>query len=158
SVVVVGSCTYGVLGRPKQTPFLLRHFPKALAGSPDDLNKMHPHGKLPLEVVATFEEGLVRLVALRDGKPVPKAEFVTVDANLATVKRRADEGGGATWKPPARGPYAVYTRDPRKEAGEARGKKYDEIRDFATAAFTWSPGRKDAAPTAVTLFEEAVAA
>src|SRR5207237_1205796 len=59
SVVVVGSCTYGVLARPKQTPFLLRHFPKALAGSPDELNKMQAHGKLPLEVVATFEEGLV---------------------------------------------------------------------------------------------------
>jgi hypothetical protein len=158
SVVVVGSCTYGVLGRPKQTPFLLRHFPKALAGNPDELNKMHPHGKLPLEVVATFEEGLVRLVALRDGKPVPRAEFVTVDASLANVKLTADEGGRAAWKPPAPGAYSVYTRDTRKEAGEAGGKKYDEVRDFATAAFTWPLQRKDADPAAVAAFEEAVAA
>jgi hypothetical protein len=158
SVVVVGSCTYGVLARPKQTPFLLRHFPKALAGSPDELNKMHAHGKLPLEVVATFEEGHVRLVALRDGKPVPKAEFVTVDSSLANVKLTADEDGWAAWKPPAPGAYSVYTRDTRKEAGEAGGKKYDEVRDFATAAFTWPLQRKEADPAAAALFEAAVAA
>jgi hypothetical protein len=47
SLVVVGRCQYGVLARPKQTPFLLRHFPKALAGNPDELNRMKPHGGYP---------------------------------------------------------------------------------------------------------------
>jgi hypothetical protein len=158
SVVVVGSCTYGVLARPKQTPFLLRHFPKALAGSPEDLNKMPAHGKLPLEVVATFEGDGVRLRALKDGKPVPGAAFVTVDAALANVRLTAGADGQATWKPPAGGVYSVYTRDTRKEAGESGGKKYDEIRDFATVAFTWPPEGKDADPAAVALFEAAVAA
>src|SRR5262249_2596815 len=37
SLVVVGRCDYGVLARPKQTAFLLRHFPKALAGNPGEL-------------------------------------------------------------------------------------------------------------------------
>jgi hypothetical protein len=158
SVVVVGRCTYGVLARPKQTPFLLRHFPKALAGSPDELNKMKPHGKLPLEIIATLEGDSIRLTALRDGKPVPGAEFVTVDARLANVNLKADGEGRATWKPPAAGAYSVYTRDTRKEAGEAGGKKYEEIRDFATLAFPWPLERKDADPAAVALFEEAVAA
>src|SRR5437870_4723292 len=31
SFIVVGSCPYGVLARAKQTPFLLRHSPKAMA-------------------------------------------------------------------------------------------------------------------------------
>src|SRR3954452_3914102 len=44
SVMVVGECRYGVLGRPGQTAFLLRHFPKAVAGNPDELNKLTPHG------------------------------------------------------------------------------------------------------------------
>ena len=35
SLVVAGKCRYGVLARPDQTPFLLRHFPKAIAGNPD---------------------------------------------------------------------------------------------------------------------------
>ena len=32
-LAVIGECTYGVLARPKQTAFLLRHYPKAVAGS-----------------------------------------------------------------------------------------------------------------------------
>ena len=72
STVVVGRCVYGVLARPKQTPFLLRHFPKALDGNPAELNKMTAYGKLPLEIVASFENDGVRLTALKDGTPVPR--------------------------------------------------------------------------------------
>jgi hypothetical protein len=158
ALVVVGRCVYGVLARPQQTPFLLRHFPKALAGSPAELNKMQAYGKLPLEIIAAFEDDGVRLTALKDGKPVPKAQFVTVDADLVNVQLTADENGRATWQPPAAGVYSVYTRDTRKEPGEAGGKKYEEIRDFATIAFTWPLERKDADPAAVALFEAAVAA
>src|SRR5262249_7736014 len=153
SLVVVGECRYGVLARPKQTPFLLRHFPKAIDGNPDELNKAHPHGKLPLEIVATIDGEGLHLVALRDGKPVPKAEFVTVDAELKKEKRAADAEGRAAWKPPAPGNYAVYVRATTKETGEVDGKKYEEIRDFATLALAWPLERKDAAPAAVTLFE-----
>jgi uncharacterized protein DUF3386 len=158
AMVVVGRCVYGVLARPKQTPFLLRHFPKALDGPAAELNKMQADGKLPLEIVAAFEDGGVCFTALKDGKPVPKAQFTTVDASLANVQLAADENGRATWRPPAVGVYSVYTRDTRKEPGEENGKKYDEIRDFATVVFTWPLQRKDADPAAVTLFEEALAA
>jgi Protein of unknown function (DUF3386) len=158
SVVVAGECQYGVLARPMQTPFMLRHFPKALAGNPDELNKMKPHGKLALEIVATFESEQVRLVALKDGKPVPRIEFITVDAKLANTRLKADDRGEALWKPAAPGAYSVYVRDTRKESGELRGKKYEEIRDFATIAFNWPLERKDADPAAVALFEEAMAA
>jgi hypothetical protein len=158
SLVVVGECRYGVLARPNQTPFLLRHFPKAIAGNPDELNKLAPHGKLPLEIVATIDGDRVRLVALREGKPVPKAEFVTVDAELKNVKLTADAEGRATWQPPAPGQYAVYTRSTSKVAGEFGGQKYEEIRDFATVAFAWPLERKDADAAAVSRFEEAVAA
>lgn len=158
SVMVVGRCDYGVLARPKQTAFLLRHFPKALAGNPDELNRLKPYGRLPLEVVAACQGDEMHFTALKDGKPVPKAEFITVDAKLNNVKLTADAEGRAKWKPPASGVYAVYTRDTRKEAGEAGGKKYDEIRDFATAAFAWPLERKDADAAAVALFEAAVAA
>src|SRR4051812_19087999 len=73
SLVVVGQCQYGVLARPKQVPFLLRHFPKAMAGNPDELNRLKPYGKLPLEIVATSAGDTIRLVVLKDGKPVPRA-------------------------------------------------------------------------------------
>jgi hypothetical protein len=158
SLVVVGECRYGVLARPNQTPFLLRHFPKAIAGNPDELKKAHAHGQLPLEVVATVDGEGLRLVALRNGKPVPRAAFVTVDTELKNVKLTADAEGQATWKPPAPGHYAVYTRSTTKEAGEFDGQKYEEIRDFATVAFAWPLERKDADDAAVARFEDALAA
>jgi hypothetical protein len=158
SAVVVGECRYGVLARAKQTPFLLRYFPKAMSGKPEELNHLKPYGKLPLEIVATCESDGVRLTALKDGKPVPKAEFVTVDAGLANTTLTADDEGKVLWKPAKMGMYSVYTRDTRKQAGEAGGKKYEEIRDFATLALNWPLERKDADADAVALFEGAIAA
>jgi hypothetical protein len=158
SLMVVGSCRYGVLARPNKTPFLLRHFPKAMAGAPDELNRMQPQGKLPLEVVAVIDGDGLRFTALLDGKPLLKAEFITVDTSLKNVTLTADADGNAAWKPAAPGNYAVYTRHTRKEAGEVDGKKYEEIRDFATIAFSWPLARTDADPGAVALFEEAIAA
>jgi hypothetical protein len=52
----------------------------------------------------------------------------------------------------------VYTRRTVKEAGEHDNKKYEEIRDFATIAFSWPLERKDADADAVSRFEEALAA
>src|SRR5207237_7534028 len=100
---------------------------------------------------ATIAGDEVRFVALRDGKPVPQAEFITVDAALANVKLTGNASGQASWKPPAAGVYSVYTRDTRREPGEFKGKQYDEIRDFATVAFSWPLARKDADKEAVAL-------
>lgn len=158
NLAVVGSCTYGVLARPGKTPFLLRHFPKAIAGNPDELNRLKAFDKVPLEITATIEGESIRFVALRDGKPLPKHEFTTIDAELNNIKLTADEQGRASWKPAAPGRYSVYVAQTLKEAGTHDGKKYDEIRDFATIAFSWPLERKDADPQAVALFEEALAA
>jgi hypothetical protein len=158
SLVVVGECRYGVLARPKQAAFLLRHCPKAIAGNPDELNRMQPHGKLPLEISATIDGDGFHLTVLSNGKPVPNAPLVAIDANLRNVKLSADAEGRATWKPPAPGNYSIYTRLTTKEAGTYQGKDYQEIRDFATIAFTWPLDCKDADPEAVALFEEALEA
>src|SRR5687768_10336114 len=142
TVVVVGECRYGVLARPRQTPFLLRHFPKAMAGAADELNRMKADSIL--DIAATFESEGVRLTALKDGKPLPRAEFVTVDASLANTTLKADDQGKVFWKPAKPGVWSVYTRDMRKEKGEHAGRKYEEIRDFATLCFSWPLQRKDA--------------
>jgi hypothetical protein len=157
SLMVVGSCQYGVIARAKQTPFLLRYFPKAVAGQPAELNQFKPFGKVPLEIVATVLGDEVRLSALLDGKPLPKAVFTTVDAHLTNTKLTADDKAQAVWKPSA-GVYSVYVQHTRPEAGEIDGKKYAEIRDFATLAFAWPLERTDSDSKAVALFEEALAA
>ena len=167
SVSVVGECEYGVLARPKQTPFLLRYYPKAVAGNPDELNRLAPRREIPFEIQPAFEihgrangksaEGPIRLVALRNGKPIPNAIFTAVDSSLSEQTIKAGPDGTATWSPPAPGRYSVYTRETLKQPGTLGDKKYDEIREFATLAFTWPLERHDADPEAVALFKEAIA-
>ncbi len=160
SVVVIGACEYGVLARPKQTPFLLRYYPKAVAGRPDELNRMPRRSETPLEIQATIEAGAIRLVALRQGRPIPDAVFHAVDAGLTESVIKAGDDGQATWSPPGPGRYAVYAQVTTKQAGSAGGKAYEEIREFATLAFAWPLVRPatEADPDAVAVFEEALAA
>jgi hypothetical protein len=156
SLAVIGSCTYGVL--PRGIPFLLRHYPKALAGDPEQLDRLRPFGEVPLEILATLRDGRLRLVALRDGKPVPHAEFHTVGGDLSGETLTAGPDGGATWTPPRPGQYAVYTSQVTRKAGKWEGTAYQEVRDFATLAFRWPLGRRGADPGAVALFQEAIKA
>jgi hypothetical protein len=160
SLAVVGACEYGVLARPNQTPFLLRHYPKAIAGRPDELNKLVPRGETPLEIRASIEGETIRLVVLRQGRPIPGAVFHAVDADLAESTFKAGDDGQASWTPPAPGHYSVYTQDNTRQSGEAGGKPYEEIRSFATIAFAWPLVRPstEADPGAVALFEDALTA
>ena len=157
NVVVAGSCEYGVLARPNQTPFLLRYFPKSVAGSADELNKATPRTEAPLEIIARFQETRVRLVALKDGKPLAGAEFFMVDDNLTEDKAKAGAEGSVTWTPDAKGHYCVYFRHDTKQPGQAGGKHYEEIREFATLTFDWPLERTDADPEAVSIFRQAIA-
>jgi Protein of unknown function (DUF3386) len=166
TLAVVGKCEYGVLARPKETPFLLRYYPKAVAGNTDELNRLTPRREIPFEIQPTFENqatnndksvpGRVRLVALRNGKPVPNAVFTAVDSDLSEQTIKADSVGSGTWTPAAPGRYSVYVRETLKEPGILGDKKYDEIREFATLALTWPLERHDADPDATALFKEAI--
>jgi hypothetical protein len=158
SIAVVGVCEYGVLARPGKTPFLLRHFPKAMAGTPEELNRLRPSDKVPLEIVAKIEGDRVQFTVLREGKPAPRAEVHTIDANLKGEKLTTDADGRVSWKPPRPGAYSVYTGIWTKATGTFRDKKYEEIRDFATLAFRWPLAPSGPDPAAVALFEQALAA
>jgi hypothetical protein len=146
-MAVVGQCEYGVLARPNQTPFLLRYYPKAVAGLPDELNRLTPRREISFEIQPTFENDgqnskktgstRVRLVALRDGKPIKNAAFTAVDSSLNEQTVKAGPDGVAIWTPPAPGRYSVYTREDLKQPGTLAAKKYDEIREFATLALDW---------------------
>jgi hypothetical protein len=158
SLVIVGCCEYGVLVRPGQTPFLLRYYPKGMAGDPTELQRRPPCGKTPVEIMGAVHGDEVRLTVLRDGKPVPGAELHTVDIKLVNEKLLADSNGQASWRPKTPGRYAVYTHVTTPSAGELAGKKYAEIREYATLAFDWPLAQHRVDPEAGTLFEEAVAA
>jgi Protein of unknown function (DUF3386) len=167
SLSIVGECEYGVLARPKQTPFLLRYYPKAVAGNPDELNRLTPRREVPFEIQPAFEtrgqandksaEGRIRLVALRNGKPIPSAIFTAVDSELSEQTIKAGPDGTALWAPAAPGRYSIYTRETLKQPGTLGDKKYDEVREFATLALNWPVERHDGDPEAGALFKEAIA-
>jgi len=157
SVVVVGECQYGVIAREKQTPFLLRYFPKSVAGAAESLNQMQARPGSPFEIMATFTDEQITFVVLRDGKPLPGAVLTTVDTNLANEELSAGADGRAVWKPASPGAYAAYTRFVTKQAGSVENKKYEEIREFATIAFDWPLVRRGPDADAVAMFEETIA-
>jgi Protein of unknown function (DUF3386) len=155
-VSVTGFLEYGVLKR--ETSFLLRYYPKALSGDATSLRGLRPDPHSALEIDAKFEGDHVVLALLRDGSPVPNAQFTTVDDDLANEEVKADAAGKATWKPPSPGFYCIYTKSILKTPGEWKGQHYSEIREFATIAFRWPLARTDADAEAVTTFQRALAA
>jgi hypothetical protein len=158
AIGVVGECQYGVIARPNETPFLLRYYPKAIAGPAAELNKLKTREGADLEILAEFEGDRIKLLALRNGKPLPKASFHAVDADLKESVIDADGAGRASWTPSSSGTYTVYFRSDLKTPGEVEGKKYDEVREFATLAFDWPLVATGADPEAVSRFEDAIAA
>ena len=156
-LMVAGMLDYGVLNRPAQPPFLLRHYSKAVAGSVEEINRFKPKGS-PLEVVAQFEPDHVVLTALLHGKPMPGAKFTTVDSDLTNEELTADSEGQATFKPAAPSVYAIYVAYVDPTPGEHRGASYKEVREFATLAFAWPLVPTGADPEAVSAFENALAA
>ena len=169
SLVVVGHCQYGVLARPKQTPFLLRYYPKAVAGVAEELNRMIPKREIPFEIQAAFEggspdktnsagaRGVIRLSALRQGRPIPGAVFTAIDSALTEATIKAGPDGSAAWTPPEPGRYSIYVKETLKQPGTLNGTAYDEVREFATLALTWPLDHRQADPEAVGLFQEALA-
>jgi hypothetical protein len=157
SLAVIGQLDYGVLARPEQPPFLLRHYPKAVAGKPEELNQLKPRAETRFEIVAHFESDRALLTVLLDGKPLPGAVVHTVDADLAGDELKTDDAGQVSFAPPSTGLYCVYAQHVDKTAGKHADKSYDEIREFATLSFNWPLVRTGADAEAVKLFEEAIA-
>lgn len=107
---VVGACEYGVLARPKEVPFLLRYYPKAIAGDPGELNRMTAREEIPLEIMGKLEGDKIHLVLLKQGKPVPGVVFHAVDADLTESEATAGPDGTAVWTPPPGPLFDLRTR------------------------------------------------
>ena len=156
SVSVVGQCEYGVLKREKS--FLLRYYPKAVSGKPDEVEKLTRREQIPLEIMPTFAKDSITLTVLRDGKPLANTLLTTIDSDLSNEELTTDANGRATWPVTAPGQYAVYVKHVTAEAGNKNGEKYDEIREFATLAFDWPLDGSQVDEAAVAMFEKAIAA
>lgn len=144
-LTVGGVCPYGVVQRGQGKPFLLAYYPKLILGKAEGTR---PWDKLPLEIVP---RGAGRFQVLFAGKPAADAEVVVLTpaaGNKETLT--TDARGEVALKSAAPGLYGLRARHVEAKAGEQDGKKYEEVRHYATlvlcVAEQASAGSEGAAP------------
>ena len=127
---VYGSVTYGLMTRKDTKPALLIYHPKAIfAGS--DLKSATIGEKAALEIVTVTESGKTRFRLLAQGKPVADAEGSILLPDDKKEKLKTDNDGYTpAFEAPGR--YAVWLKNIETKAGEHDGKKYEEVRHYAT--------------------------
>ncbi len=130
--VAYGSVDYGVVAKGDAKPALLKYHPKAVLAGTDE--KSATIGKASIEIVPVVEGGKVAFRVLVSGKPVPDVEVSIVTPDGKKEKVKADKDG-RTPAYEAKGRYAAYAKYSESTAGVAGGKKYEEIRHYATLVF-----------------------
>jgi hypothetical protein len=134
--VVVGTTDYGVLQRGEGKPFLLRYYPKAIFGDLPGPEKVTAGDKVPLELVPVAAGGKLRFKALASGKPLAKADVLVIVPGESQTKVVATDDGGLTAEFDKPGVYGAQVRKIEESAGERDGKKYAEVRHYATLVVT----------------------
>jgi uncharacterized GH25 family protein len=135
---------YGVTQRGDEPAFLLNYYAKGFTGvnrdKPDEkfvqniLGK--PWDKLPLEIVPQMDNGAAAKVFWQ-GKPAADVEVTLyVPGQDKPSELKTDKDGlFKPEQPKASGVYGIRARYVEKKAGEYDGKKYKEVRHYATMTF-----------------------
>lgn len=128
--VVYGVTDYGVLQKGDAKPFRLVYFPKAVVGG-----AAKPVGEsVKLEIVAAGEAGKTRFQVLADGKPAADLEVTVMVPESAKLVKKPVKTDKEGYTPAfaETGRYGVYAKFVEAKPGEHAGKKYDEVRNYAT--------------------------
>ena len=144
---VGGECVYGVVThdhrlRKEVEPYLLVYYPKALLGTAAEPK---PWDRLALEIVPAVSGDEVRLRVLYRGKPAAGAEMRVHPADGDREDHRTDANGEVRVPFKAAGPYGFQTRRIEAKGGEHDGKKYVEVRHYASLVLVRAKRRADAA-------------
>jgi uncharacterized GH25 family protein len=129
--IVFGSVNYGVMQKGEGRPFLLAYHPKAVIGPVAADKLVIGERSLPAELVPVAAGSELRFRFLAAGKAVADAEVtvLTPDGKSAKVKTDA---AGHTPGFGAAGRYGAWAKHVVAAGGELGGKKYDEVRHYAT--------------------------
>ena len=127
--VVYGVTDYGVLQKGDAKPFKLTYYSKAVIGAATA--KEAVIGNQPLEVVVIGGGKKVRFRVLAAGKPLADSE-VTVILPDGAKKSSITNKDGETPEYEGAGRYGVYAKQILAKPGEHAGKKFDEVRNYAT--------------------------
>ena len=133
--VVYGSIPYGVLAKGGAAPYLLTYHPKAIVGPVAERAAMVA---TPLEVLPIYTGGKIAFQVLATGKPVADAE-VTVTGPDDKKEKVKTGPTGITQGFAGEGRFAVFAKNVEAKEGEHDGKKYSEIRHYATLVLNAVP-------------------
>ena len=136
SRVVVGTLEYGVLQRGDSKPFLLNYYPKAVFGDVPAPERATAGDKTPLELVPFAAGGKLRFKVLSGGKPLAKADVTVLVPGEAKSQIVATDDDGLTPGFDKVGTYGAQVRRVEEAVGEREGKKYAEVRHYATLVVT----------------------
>jgi hypothetical protein len=134
SRIVVGTVDYGVLQRGDSKPFRLHYYPKAIFGEIPAEKTATAGDRVPLELVPVVDAGKLRFKALAGGKPAAKIEVTVLVPGEEKSKVVTTDETGLTPAFDKTGTYGAHTRQVEAKAGEQEGKKYEEVRHYATLA------------------------
>lgn len=135
-VQVIGGVTdYGFI-QSKHTqnkPVWLKYYPKAILGDATAAEKIRLGDKVPLEIVAIVRDGKIGFQALLKGKALAGAEFGILTPGAEKSEKTTTESDGTIktrFDKPGR--YGVRVSHFEPITGQLDGKKYEEIRHYAT--------------------------
>jgi uncharacterized GH25 family protein len=147
---VAAVCRYGVTQRGKGDPFLLTYYAKGFVGlnleqSAEEVPAAFGQNwdKLPLEIVPVLPKKTAPFVrVLWRGKPLAEAEYVLLVPGRDTpVEGKSDTDGLVRIEEPTKpGVYGIRVRHVEAKEGEVDGKKYKEVRSYATLTLPVAPG------------------
>lgn len=132
SRIVVGTTDYGVLQRGEGKPMWLRYYPKAIFGDIPAVDNATAGTIVPLELVPVVDGAKLKFKALAAGKALAKAEVTVVIPGEEKTKVVVTDEAGLTTGFDKAGTYGAYVRQVETKSGEQGGKKYEEIRNYAT--------------------------
>ncbi len=127
--VVHGTTDLGVMTRGGKAHRLI-YYPKAIVGDPFD-EKARVGGETPVEIIPTGRTGAMKFQLIARGNPQANAE-ITVILPDGTEKKTKTDSAGKTEEFAAIGRYGAWARYWESTPGELDGKKYEELRHYAT--------------------------
>jgi uncharacterized GH25 family protein len=144
-----GVCTYGVLQRGKDEPFLLNYYAMVLVGaSPDNRpgeSVYQPWDTLPMQILPA--KGTARgFLVLFQGKPLSGAEVVVLAPGKEQPETLKTNGQGIVELPEQpQGRWGLRVRHVEKKSGTHEGKEYKEVRHYVTRTVNM-PSLRPASP------------
>ena len=143
--VIYGTVDLGVVQHGPSKPNWLSYYPKTIVG--DAFDPAATLGeRAPVELVPVGKPGALRLKLLAGGKPVSGGQVMAIptQGDQAALDTDAE---GLTPVIEGVGRYGFWARNVTVAAGEEGGKKYEEIRKYATLVIDVPSADSAAAPT-----------